>query len=63
MVELNVTDQTAPPSRTRRIRWVKPTKEKMFWGWIAYQTIKGLLTTTFIWIPLWLSWTSGLPGF
>jgi len=23
-----------------------------FWLWIAYQTIKGLLTTTFIWAPL-----------
>lgn len=23
-----------------------------FWGWIAYQTVKGTLTTTFIWVPL-----------
>lgn len=23
-----------------------------FWVWIAYQTIKGLVTTTFIWAPL-----------
>lgn len=23
-----------------------------FWTWIAYQTIKGLITTTLIWIPL-----------
>lgn len=23
-----------------------------FWAWIAYQTIKGLITTTLIWVPL-----------
>jgi len=23
-----------------------------FWAWIGYQTIKGILTTTLIWIPL-----------
>lgn len=23
-----------------------------FWAWIAYQTIKGLITTTLVWAPL-----------
>ncbi len=25
---------------------------KAFWVWIAYQTIKGTLTTALIWVPL-----------
>jgi len=29
----------------------KPAKN-VFWAWIAYQTIKGTLTLSFIWIPL-----------
>jgi hypothetical protein len=29
----------------------KPGKQ-MFWAWIAYQTIKGTLTTSLIWVPL-----------
>jgi hypothetical protein len=28
----------------------------LFWTWIAYQTIKGALTTTLIWIPALLAW-------
>ena len=40
----------------------KPSKENLFWGWIAYQTIKGLATTTFIWIPLFLAWRAGAFG-
>lgn len=23
-----------------------------FWGWVAYQAVKGTLTTSFIWIPM-----------
>lgn len=33
----------------------KPTKN-MFWAWIAYQTIKGTLTTSLIWVPLIYAW-------
>jgi len=29
---------------------------KVFWIWIAYQTIKGTLTTSLIWIPLIFMW-------
>lgn len=33
----------------------KPSKQ-MFWAWIAYQAVKGTLTTTFIWVPLLWAW-------
>jgi hypothetical protein len=33
----------------------KPGKQA-FWLWIGYQTLKGTLTTTFIWIPLAYAW-------
>lgn len=36
-------------------RFKKPGKN-MFWAWIAYQTIKGALTMSFIWIPLLWAW-------
>ena len=29
----------------------KPARS-MFWAWIAYQTVKGTLTTSLIWVPL-----------
>jgi len=32
-------------------KFKKPSKQ-MFWAWIAYQTIKGTLTTSLIWIPM-----------
>ncbi|MCX5581652.1 hypothetical protein [Kaistia terrae] len=28
--------------------WIK----RYFWLWIAYQTLKGITTTTVIWVPL-----------
>lgn len=31
---------------------MKTLSKHSFWGWIAYQTIKGTLTTTLIWVPL-----------
>lgn len=34
---------------------VKQHGRKVFWTWIAYQTIKGSLTTALIWVPLYLS--------
>jgi hypothetical protein len=36
-------------------RFKKPGKQ-MFWAWIAYQCIKGTLTTSLIWIPLLYAW-------
>jgi len=34
---------------------IREFRRRYFWLWIAYQTIKGLTTTTLIWAPLaWL---------
>jgi hypothetical protein len=30
--------------------------KKLFWAWIIYHTIKGILTTSLIWIPLIYLW-------
>jgi len=38
------------------IETLKARKKELFWVWIAYQTIKGLLTTSLIWIPLILTY-------
>ncbi len=35
---------------------LRKKSSKIFWMWIAYQTVKGFLTTTLIWIPLLLAW-------
>ena len=32
--------------------YIKENKKKLFWHWVAYQFIKGVITTSFIWIPL-----------
>lgn len=37
------------------IKFQKPAKN-LFWTWIAYQTVKGTLTTSLIWIPLIWAW-------
>lgn len=33
----------------------KPAKN-LFWVWVAYQAVKGTLTTSLIWIPLLWAW-------
>lgn len=35
---------------------IRKTGHKTFWIWIAYQTIKGTLTTSLIWLPLLWAW-------
>ncbi len=47
------TEDSPRKSLLRRLR--KPGKQ-MFWAWIAYQTVKGTLTTSLIWIPLLWAW-------
>lgn len=37
-------------------RFLKENKARFFWLWITYQAVKGLLTVSFIWIPLFLVW-------
>ncbi|MCP5361314.1 MAG: hypothetical protein H6908_01530 [Hyphomicrobiales bacterium] len=39
-------------SNDSKKRFAIKTSKRAFYAWIAYQTIKGLITTTFIWIPL-----------
>jgi len=39
-----------PPLKTNR-----PHKRDLFWVWITYQSLKGVLTLTIIWIPLWIA--------
>lgn len=41
---------TNPPAAARA-RFARFGKYS-FWLWIGYQTVKGTLTTTFIWVPL-----------
>ncbi len=38
------------------IRKFKKPSKQMFWAWIAYQTVKGTLTTSLIWVPLIWAW-------
>ncbi len=33
--------------------------KKLFWSWILYQTVKGTLTTSLIWVPMALVWWRG----
>jgi hypothetical protein len=35
---------------------IRNAGNRVFWAWIAYQTIKGTLTTSLIWIPLIFAW-------
>ncbi|MAI62073.1 MAG: hypothetical protein CBB87_06230 [Micavibrio sp. TMED27] len=53
--KININDMNveAKPSFFSKLK--KPSK-KMFWAWIAYQTVKGTLTTSLIWIPLIYAW-------
>jgi hypothetical protein len=34
----------------------KGSGKKLFWVWVGYQSVKGILTLSFIWIPLLLLW-------
>jgi len=34
------------------LRTLKAWIRRYFWLWIAYQTIKGIITTTVVWVPL-----------
>ena len=44
--------KTAMATLKTNIEFLKDHKKEMFWTWIAYQFVKGTLTTSFIWIPL-----------
>lgn len=38
------------------LQFVRKNKKEMFWLWIGYQAVKGTITLTFIWVPLFLLW-------
>ena len=38
----------------RIFSYLKSHKKELFWVWIFYQSIKGIVTLSFIWIPLWI---------
>ncbi|MEM1436337.1 MAG: hypothetical protein AAGG11_19960 [Pseudomonadota bacterium] len=40
----------------RWLRALKHRRKELFWAWIAYQTVKGILTTSLIWVPLIFWW-------
>jgi len=45
-------------SPRQALKTISARKKEMFWVWITYQTVKGLLTTSLIWIPLIMLWCS-----
>ncbi len=46
-----MSETMAMPATTRRSRFATCIR-RYFWLWIGYQTVKGLATTTFVWLPL-----------
>ncbi|MCR9196286.1 MAG: hypothetical protein NXH88_16215 [Hyphomonas sp.] len=38
------------------LKTLSARKKELFWVWIAYQSVKGLITTSLIWVPLVLLW-------
>ena len=43
----------------RSIRKRQGAGKKLFWAWVAYQSVKGVITLSLIWIPLFLLWMQG----
>jgi len=44
------------------IEYLNANKKRLFWWWVGYQAIKGMITLTLIWIPLFLIWFRGDGG-
>lgn len=44
------------------ISYLNANKKRLFWWWVGYQAIKGMITLTLIWIPLFLIWFRGDGG-
>jgi len=44
------------------VRFLDRNKKRFFWAWVAYQAIKGTLTLSLIWIPLFLIWWNNRGG-
>jgi len=48
----------ALPRIRSSITYLKEHRAELFWLWIAYQSVKGILTLSLIWIPLLFLWWS-----
>lgn len=47
----------SPIARIRSgISFLNANKKRFFWAWVAYQAVKGSITLSLIWIPLFLAW-------
>ncbi|MBW8294493.1 hypothetical protein [Sphingopyxis sp.] len=44
--------ETRKPGLLQKLAMLKDHKKELFWVWVAYQTVKGMMTTSLIWIPL-----------
>ena len=42
--------------RLKILNTLKKPGKQAFWLWILYQTVKGTLTTSLIWVPLAFAW-------
>ncbi|MEL7041168.1 MAG: hypothetical protein AAGL90_06570 [Pseudomonadota bacterium] len=40
----------------RALKRVSERKSELFWAWITYQSVKGIITTSLIWVPLFFFW-------
>lgn len=50
-------------SARKGFQTLKANRGRLFWAWIAYQSIKGAITLSLIWVPLLILWLKGwLPG-
>ena len=56
----SLTEKAVRKSNWERVKalpsYLKSRKKDLFVYWIIYQTIKGLLTTSLIWVPLFYIW-------
>lgn len=52
--------ETPKPPFWKRLAKLKcGAGKRLFWAWVAYQAVKGIATTSLIWIPLlYALWSS-----
>ncbi|MCB1561968.1 MAG: hypothetical protein KDJ75_00185 [Alphaproteobacteria bacterium] len=54
--EETFSEENKQPEKKRIFRMLKKPGKNLFWAWIAYQAVKGSLTTSLIWFPLLYAW-------
>ncbi|MDH5721865.1 MAG: hypothetical protein OEY94_00900 [Alphaproteobacteria bacterium] len=55
MIE-HVENTQSEPSPKGFKGFLKKSGNKAFWVWVVYQAIKGILTTSLIWVPMIYFW-------